>query len=160
FFRVVLHREALERALEQDRRLAGLGRMSAILAHEVRNPLASLKGNAQLLAMALPEGDRTRARADRVVAEAIRLETLTNDLLEFVKPGMLRRDQADPAALLRDAAAGLPEPPPGRAAIAPEVDAAAAPPSWPLDRDRMRQVLTNLLDNARSAATARVAARV
>lgn len=140
-FRWILHREALERRLEHERRLASLGQMSAVLAHEIRNPLASLKGNAQLLARALPEGEKSRSKADRVVGEAIRLETLTNDLLEFARTGAIQREAIDPAALLREAVAAV-----GEHQVA--IDAAGAPEAWLLDRPRMRQVLTNLIDNA------------
>jgi two-component system sensor histidine kinase HydH len=136
-----LRREDTVRAVEQARHLASLGQMSAVLAHEIRNPLASLKGNAQLLARSLPEGDRPRAKADRVVDEAVRLEHLTNDLLAFARSGEITVADADPGALLRDAAAAVD----GERI---RVDDAAAPRSWPLDADRMRQVLVNLLENA------------
>jgi two-component system, NtrC family, sensor histidine kinase HydH len=153
-FRWILYREVLERRLEHERRLASLGQMSATLAHEIRNPLASLKGNAQLLARALPEDERSRKKADRVVAEAMRLEALTNGLLEFARTGAIHREPADPAALLREAAAAVDE---QRVAI----DAAGAPPEWPLDRQRMRQVLINLIENAAEAsAESAVEARV
>ena len=153
--RWLLQRQMLERRLEHERRLASLGQMSAVLAHEIRNPLASLKGNAQLLARALPEGEKPRAKADRVVEEAIRLERLTNELLEFARTGAIQREPCDPAALLRDAAGDLPK---GEVAVV--VDAAGAPTSWRLDRERMRRVLGNLLDNARETGSAEVAARV
>jgi two-component system sensor histidine kinase HydH len=117
--------------------------MSAVLAHEIKNPLASLKGNAQLLARMLPGGDKPRAKADRVVDEAIRLEQLTNDLLQFVRTGTIQRAPVDPAQLVRDAAAGVS----GEIAV----DATAAPASWPLDAGRLRQVVVNLLDNAVAA---------
>ena len=84
-------RNADERARERERQLAHLGEMSAVLAHEIKNPLASLKGNAQLLAQMLPAGEKPRAKAERVVDEAVRLEQLTNDLLA-VRPH--RRDPA------------------------------------------------------------------
>jgi two-component system sensor histidine kinase HydH len=152
-FRWILAREWLERRLEQERRLASLGQMSATLAHEIRNPLASLKGNAQLLARALPEGERTRSKADRVVEEAIRLEALTNGLLEFARTGAIHREPTDPVALLREAAGSVGD---GRVTI----DATGAPATWPLDRERMRQVLTNLIDNAAQAAESPVEARL
>jgi two-component system sensor histidine kinase HydH len=58
-------RENLQRELEAGRRLAVLGEMSSVIAHEIRNPLASLKGHAQLLVEALPDGDRSRPKAER-----------------------------------------------------------------------------------------------
>lgn len=148
-----LGREASVRTVEQARHLANLGQMSAILAHEIRNPLASLKGNAQLLARALPEGERTRAKADRVVDEAVRLEHLTNDLLAFARSGEIRVAAADPVALLRAAA---------EAAAPDRVDLHDddAPRAWPLDADRMRQVLVNLLENAAEMSDGRIDATV
>ena len=149
--RWVLRREALERKAERDRRLASLGEMSAVLAHEIRNPLASLKGNAQLLSALLPAGEKARQKADRVVDEAVRLEALSNDLLEFVRTGSLHVAPANPAEVLRAAAAS----------VDPDIviNAAGAPPRWTLDADRVREVLINLLENAVEAG-APVRARV
>jgi two-component system sensor histidine kinase HydH len=140
--RLSLRREDAVRAAEQARHLASLGQMSAVLAHEIRNPLASLKGNAQLLARSLPDGEKPRAKADRVVDEAVRLEHLTNDLLAFARSGEIKVADADPAALLRSAAADV------ESADRIRIDDGDAPRSWPLDADRMRQVLVNLLENA------------
>lgn len=134
-------REAQARGRE--RHLASLGEMSAVLAHELRNPLASLKGNAQLLAESLDGAPR--GRADVVVEEAVRLERLAGGLLDFVRTGALRRRAADPAALLRAAAA---EVAPGRF----ELDTGAAPAEWSVDPDRMHQVLVNVLRNAVEAS--------
>jgi two-component system sensor histidine kinase HydH len=160
---VLIRREARRRAdaeaRERERRLASLGEMSAVLAHEIKNPLASLKGNAQLLARMLPGGDKPRAKADRVVDEAMRLEQLTNDLLQFVRTGTINRAATDPAQLARDAAATV------RRKLNPTADDSqvvgsgaqitvatdAAPETWSLDAGRIRQVLINLLDNAVAA---------
>jgi len=144
-----LRRRARERERERERRLASLGEMSAVLAHEIRNPLASLKGNAQLLAASLPQGEKPRAKAERVVDEAVRLEQLTQDLLAFVRTGELARAPVAPVALVREAA--------GEIAI--ELDEAAAPATWSLDAARMREVIVNLVDNARAAGPP-VSARV
>ncbi len=140
-------RNAEERARERERRLAELGEMSAVLAHEIKNPLASLKGNAQLLsqmlAKVLPEGDKPRAKAERVVDEAVRLEKLTNDLLRFVRTGAIKRERVDPTAVVREAAESVP----GDVAVI----AADAPATWPLDPARIREVIVNLVDNAVAA---------
>ena len=152
--RWVQRRESMAIELERARRLASLGELSAVLAHEIRNPLASLKGNAQLLAQSLPAGEKPRAKADRVVDEAIRLENLTNDLLEFVRSGEIEKRPHDPRVLLSATAD----------TVAPDdiqIDVASAPDAWSLDASRMTQVLTNLLENAVQAGApvrARVAA--
>jgi len=137
-----LRRQAEERDRERERRLASLGEMSAVLAHEIKNPLASLKGNAQLLAAMLPEGEKPRAKAQRVVDEAVRLEKLIQDLLAFVRTGTIERAPYDPANLARDAAS----------AVAGEVEVRAGQVRpFPVDGNRMREVLVNLIDNAIAA---------
>lgn len=145
FARAQRQREALERRLERERRLAVLGEMSAVLAHEIRNPLTSLKGHAQLLAEALPGEGAERAKVERVVREALRLETLTSDLLDFVRSGEIRREDASPGDLVR--------------AAAEEVDGERfelrlerSPARWSLDPARMRQALVNVLRNAAQAS--------
>jgi two-component system sensor histidine kinase HydH len=131
---------ALAAGLARERHLAALGEMSALLAHELRNPLASLKGNAQLLLETLPEG-RDLDRGRWVVREAERMEALTNDLLDFARSGIVQRVPVDPAAALRDAARELH---PSVVRVSTE----GAPPSWSLDPLRVHQALTNLLHNA------------
>jgi two-component system sensor histidine kinase HydH len=133
-------RERAEARAEQDRRLALLGEMSAVLAHEIRNPLASLKGHAQLLAEQLDAGSAQRRKADRVVSEAQRIESLSSSLLDFVRSGSIKRERVNPAELVRKSAEAI--------AARVELDATHAPPSFSLDPLRMQQVFTNLLDNA------------
>src|SRR5262249_56260079 len=89
--------EQLQEAAERDRRLVTLGEMSAVLAHEIRNPLAALKGHAQLLLERLGDAGAPREKAARVVAEAQRLERLTEDLLSFVRSTHLPPLPRDPA---------------------------------------------------------------
>lgn len=148
--RSVRQREKLRGELEHGRRLAALGTMSAVLAHELRNPLASLKGHAQLLAETLEPDPALSRKADLVVAEAVRLERLTNDLLEFVRTGELSRAPARPAAVLEAAAA----------ATDPErIEVVAAPaPEASLDAERLRQALENVLRNAVQAGAGKVRA--
>ena len=73
-----------QRAL--DEKLKSMGRMSAVLAHEVRNPLAVIKGHAQLLIERLGEGSREQQKAQLIESEALRLEQLSDSLLDFVRP--------------------------------------------------------------------------
>jgi two-component system sensor histidine kinase HydH len=146
FWRTSTQYDAVRQRLEEQRRLALLGEMSAVLAHEIRNPLASLKGHAQLLAEKLAEGSADKRKADRVVDEAKRLEVLTNDLLDFARSGPIDFRRVDPSALLRTCAVDLPP-----SAII--VDTTGAPESWYLDERRFSYaVLSNLLRNAVQAS--------
>lgn len=144
-WRLTLRQEEVERRLERERRLSVLGEMSAVLAHEIRNPLASLKGHAQLLAERLGAAGPERAKAELVVKEAQRLEHLTGDLLDFARTGPIERKPVDPAALVRACAEEVAA---GGFAVATE----AAPRTFPLDEARVRQALTNILRNARQAS--------
>jgi two-component system sensor histidine kinase HydH len=144
--------DALMERLAQSERLAALGTMSAVLAHEIKNPLAALKGNAQLLVEGLDEGTRPRAQADRVVSGALRLQGLVDNLLDFARSGGLERAPLDPAELLCAAAED--------ASPRATLDLDGAPATWSLDGVRLRQVLENLLRNAEQASPGEVTAAV
>ncbi|MEM7587436.1 MAG: ATP-binding protein [Acidobacteriota bacterium] len=130
---------------ERERQLHAVGEMSAVLAHEIRNPVTSLKGHAQLLVERLPEAGRERGKAERIVSEAVRLEVLSADLLDFTKTGPLELRAVDPAKLLRDAAQAVDS-------ERIRVDTSGCPDSWSLDPYKMRQLLVNVLRNACQAA--------
>jgi two-component system sensor histidine kinase HydH len=138
-------RDKLQAELERGRRLAVLGEMSSVIAHEVKNPLASLKGHAQLLVEALPEPGPQRTKAERVVGEATRLERLTTDLLDFVRSGELRREDTDARALVEDVVAEIGA---GRVDVVPVGELQ----HFSLDASRLRQALVNVIQNAIQAS--------
>jgi two-component system, NtrC family, sensor histidine kinase HydH len=147
FWRMSQRLEEERRRAEEQRRLMALGEMSAVLAHEIRNPLASLKGHAQLLVERLPEDSSERRKASRVVEEATRLEGLTSDLLDFARSGPMDLRPVDPIAVLRGAAADL------GGSIQVVGQESCGP--WPLDERRFRHVvLANLLRNAAQSSPA------
>jgi len=139
--RAATERENTLRTTERTRHLTSLGEMSAVLAHEIRNPLASLKGHAQLLEESLEGKPREHAKAERVVREAVRIERLTTDLLAFVRSGTLAPMKSDPRAMARAAveSAGA-----GRTQL---IDR-GAPDEAPIDAERVRGALENLIRNA------------
>lgn len=137
--RALLARATLEREVERDRHLAGLGTMSATLAHELRNPLTSLRGHALLLEESVSEASRPKVR--QVLEDATRLERLITDLLDFARQGALERTAVDVAALVRTSLDA-------RGVTSDRLSAGEAPPQWSLDERRFRQVVDNLIDNA------------
>ncbi len=145
FWRLSRRAEAAALQLERDRQLKLLGQMSAVLGHELRNPLTALKGHAQLLLEKLPEEHAGRRGAERVVSEAIRLEALASQILELARSGQVRPRAADPSAVARAAieAAGI---------EGVTLRCEGAPAGWQLDPERIEQVLVNLLRNARAAS--------
>lgn len=132
---------ALEAKAVRDERLVALGGMSSVMAHELRNPLASLKGHAQLLVESL-EG-KPRAKAERVVNEAVRLEVLTTSLLDFVRDGPIERKETAPKELVELALRDL---------DASRVDVAISrESSLAIDAERFARALHNVIDNALKA---------
>lgn len=82
---LLLRRQAAqEKRLARQNELERLGEVGAVLAHEVRNPLAGIKGYGQLLAERLPEG-RERDYAHLIVRESLRLEQLADDILLYTR---------------------------------------------------------------------------
>lgn len=139
--------ETLEHRRAHEQRLIALGSMSSVMAHELRNPLASLKGHAQLLAEDLEQGDAKQLRkAERVVAEAERLERLTTSLLEFVRDGALDSEPTPTRDLVARALDDLDT-------SRVQVDDAQAPERVEIDLPRLARALHNVVDNALQAAT-------
>ena len=127
-------------SVERDRHLASLGEVSAVLAHEIRNPIAAVKGHAQLLVELAEPGTKLRSKAERIESEVVRLERLTDDLLTFARSGRLRTRDVDLRPLLTQAASVV--------SRDVEVEVPDAPLVASIDAGRFLQVVENLLRNA------------
>jgi two-component system, NtrC family, sensor histidine kinase PilS len=147
----------LENELERIDRLASLGRMSAQLAHEIRNPLASMRGSAQLLAGDLSNSVASSRLARLIMREADRLAGLVEGYLKLARPPppvkqTVRIDQAirETVEMLKaDAAmAGV------------SIELAVTPLESEVDAGQLKQVLINLLRNAVTATEGRGRIRV
>jgi len=131
-------------------KLAAMGRVSAGIAHEIRNPLAAIaQANALLLEDALPEAQR---RLARMVADNVeRLKRIVDEVME-VAPGtapdasVIDATAAVAAAAAEWARTAHVEPGPGSVL---HLDLPARPLHVVFDREHLRRVLINLLDNAK-----------
>jgi signal transduction histidine kinase len=131
-------------------RLSALGRLSTVVAHEVRNPLMIIRASLRTLGRAeLAEAERREAAAD-IDQEVTRLDRLVRDVLEFTKPVPVERTPTDVGAVCRDAAAAL-----EREGLAVQVRIDPELRPLPTDGERLRRALINLLTNARDAVKER-----
>jgi signal transduction histidine kinase len=135
--------------LRQADRLATLGLLAANLAHEVRNPLASLKGIADLLRAAPASGDVRKELIDIIDQEVQRLDAVVGTYLESARPA--RDDGRSEVQAVVDGVRALLDAEARKRGvrISPEI----SPPDLvlPLAQDLLRQVLVNLVLNGLQA---------
>jgi signal transduction histidine kinase len=133
-------------------RLAAVGQLSASLAHEIRNPLASIDGAANLIAS--PEtSEETRQGSIAIVRKEIqRLNRLLTNLLDFARPREPEFRLVEPARLI-EAIIGLAAPAAGQKGILLRPDVPPSAPAFECDPEQMKQVLLNLTINAIQAMT-------
>jgi two-component system sensor histidine kinase HydH len=81
---------SLEERVRQSEKLAALGKLSAGVAHEIRNPLSSIRGFAGFLASSLSEHPRKQEYAQIMVREVDRINHVVSDLLTFAKPNKIQ----------------------------------------------------------------------
>ncbi len=150
FFKDLTHVEHKE---EQERlrdRLAALGQMAANLAHEIRNPLASIEVTCSLLKRRLAAEGPEKDLLDKIVGEVRRLNRTISSSLEFVRPVSPSLAPAEIASVLDEAvtvAVGRR----GRPGIRVERRFDASIPPFLMDRGQLRQVFENLMLNALEA---------
>jgi two-component system sensor histidine kinase PilS (NtrC family) len=90
----------MEQRMRQADRLATVGRLSANMAHEIRNPLASISGAVEALAKELPPDERRNRLVEIVLRESGRLNALVGDFLEYARPAPMTPIEVDMAQLL------------------------------------------------------------
>jgi len=144
-YRLNRREEQYKLAMAKQEGLAQLGEMGAMLAHEIRNPLAGIKGYAQIIEKK-PQDERNGSFAQRIVSEILRMETLVNDLLSYARSDQAEMTSVDICEIIAHAAALL-----KHEAEQLQIEIINDCPEDLLitgNRDRLGQVLLNLGKNA------------
>ncbi len=151
-FTGILHdlsaRVQMEEQLREQAALARLGEMAAVIAHEVKNPLAGIRGAVQIFGSRI-EADATTAQVlTEIVSRIDSLDLMMKDLLLFARPPKPRPVPSDVVPLLT-ATVGLLSQDPAFRGVDVQVEGTAPP--VPVDADMLRIVFQNLLINGAHA---------
>lgn len=137
-----------QREAAQREKLSSLGRLSTVLAHEIRNPLMIIKASLRTLRRGSETSEATGAIGD-IEGEVTRLNRLVNEVLDYARPIRFDYAPADLNALCQDAAAAAAAGhPPALISVEPGRDAG----ELTTDPERLRLALVNIIANARDAA--------
>jgi two-component system, NtrC family, sensor histidine kinase HydH len=142
--------KSLEQRMRENERLAAVGRMAGGVAHEVRNPLSSIKGLALLLKNRFPSGSKEQDTADLLIQETERMNRTITEMLSFTRPTALHLEQVDLAALLQRSLQ-LIKAEAADSNITTVLDVEDEIVPFYGDVDRLQQVIMNVLLNAMQA---------
>jgi two-component system, NtrC family, sensor histidine kinase PilS len=139
----------LEREVRMRDRLAAVGRMAAGIAHEIRNPLASIAGSVQVLSGISALNDEQRTLVNIVTRESERLNNIISDFLAYSREKNLKSALLDLVPLIEDTLTLLQNHPQHHAAPVKIVrDFTVRSAYAQADGDRLKQVFWNLCENA------------
>jgi PAS domain S-box-containing protein len=141
-------RKAAEETLVRQAALAQVGQMAAVVAHEVRNPLAGIKGVMQVLKSRRPPGDPDVAVMNDIVTRIDSLSELVNDLMVFARPRAPRPVELRLMPLVTEAITMVRRDPAG---VQVQIDVDGIDGAIVADAELMRAALLNLLLNAAQA---------
>lgn len=160
-FTGILHdlsaRVQIEEQLREQTSLATLGEMAAVIAHEVKNPLAGVRGAVQVIGTRLPKDGKDAAMIKEIVSRIDALNELMQDLLLFARPPQPKPASVD-IAMLMTATADLLGGDPAFKDV--RVTVQGAVPHIPADAELLKNVFANLLINAGHAMKGRGTIRV
>ncbi len=145
----VTARRAMEARLLEQAALTQLGELASVVAHEVRNPLAGLRGSLQVLASRLPDDMREKRIIGAMIERIDGLNEKVQDLLHFARPRPPRLQAVDVRPILTEAAASA------AAAMRPalvSIDVTGTVPPARADSEMLREIFLNLLLNATQAS--------
>ena len=146
-FQDVTESRKREREARVQQRLAAVGEMAAGIAHEIRNPLASMSGSIQILRQELPLTDEQGQLMDIVLRESERLNDTIRSFLAYARPQRQAMTRMDVRQVVTDTARLLENSPELHETHAIAVDVPDAPVLFQADENQIRQIVWNLATN-------------
>jgi two-component system sensor histidine kinase PilS (NtrC family) len=146
-FQDITQIKRLEHDARIRQRLAAVGEMAAGIAHEIRNPLASMAGSLQVLREELALNDDQAQLMDIVLRESQRLNDTIRNFLSYARPQQAAPTRLDLAKVVDDTARILRHSTEVKAGHRVDVDVPASPVWFDADEGQIRQILWNLATN-------------
>jgi two-component system sensor histidine kinase PilS (NtrC family) len=146
-FQDVTESRKRDREARVQQRLAAVGEMAAGIAHEIRNPLASMSGSIQILRQELPLTPEQAQLMDIVLRESDRLNDTIRSFLAYARPQRLSTAQMDVRQIVTDTARLLQNNAELSESHQIEVDVPDEPAWYVADENQLRQVVWNLATN-------------
>jgi two-component system sensor histidine kinase PilS (NtrC family) len=153
-FQDVTELKRLERNARLQQRLAAVGEMAAGIAHEIRNPLASMSGSIQVLRQELPLSDDQAQLMDIVLRESERLNDTIRSFLAYARPQKFAVAQLDICKVLTDAAILLRNSSEARDTHTVDVKVPPTAVWYEADENQVRQIVWNIATNGLRAMPA------
>jgi signal transduction histidine kinase len=144
--------ERFQREATQRERLSSLGRLSTVVAHEIRNPLMIIKSGLRILRREDVKPEQVRGVAGDIDEEIARLNRIVAEVLDFARPIKFDLAPTDLNALARDAVRAADA---GGADGKIKLDLDSTIPELTTDAERLRQALVNIVGNAIQAVDSR-----
>jgi two-component system sensor histidine kinase PilS (NtrC family) len=146
-FQDVTDIKRLEQDARRRQRLAAVGEMAAGIAHEIRNPLASMSGSIQILRQELPLSEEQAQLMDIVLRESERLNDTIGSFLAYARPQRLSTARVDVGRVLNDTAVLLRNSSEVLEGHVIDVQLPASEVAFEADENQIRQIVWNLATN-------------
>ncbi len=146
-FQDVTDIKRFEQSARLQQRLAAVGEMAAGIAHEIRNPLASMSGSMQMLKQELPLSADQAQLMDIVLKESERLNQTIKSFLAYARPQRLSTQRLDLRTVVQETAMLLRNSPDVEAQHHIDVREAGEPVAIDADEGQIRQIIWNLATN-------------
>jgi two-component system sensor histidine kinase PilS (NtrC family) len=141
----------LEETSRRQDRLAAIGRMAASIAHEIRNPLASMRGSIQMLRSEMDGESSQTELMEIILRESDRLNRIITDFLNYARPRSITQSRVDVGDLLHQTFALLQHSPEISSTQSIEEELPTEPAITEGDAGQLKQVFWNLARNALQA---------